>query len=1323
MAFKHKNKIKKNQSHPLKNERKRIKSPTKRTKAIGSLQKNKSIPAKPTEDLNQIIERFLLATKAAQLGIWDWDIRKNLLLWDDMMYKLYGIRKEDFPGAYEAWLNGVHPDDRAQSHLESQSALRGEKKYDTEFRIVWPNGTVRYMKAYGKIIRDINGKPLRMIGVNYDITDRKRTEEALHESEEHYRTLFEKSIEGIGLSKGNKIIDANKALLEIFGYENLEEFKKIPLLDHVAPESRKLIENKLAKGHLDEPSDKRFEYRIVRKDGKKRDLEISIEQMIIGKNALSQSTFRDITERKQAESLLSENQKTINAIVESSKDWIWAINSLGVHTYSNPAVEKILGYNVEEIIGKNSLDHLHQHDKKIVQSMLSECIQRRSGWSNLLLRWRHKNGTYRYLESNAAAILDDQGNLIGFRGVDRDITERKEAEHALKESEEKFRTFAEQSPNMIFINKMGRIVYANAKCEEIIGYTKEEFYSPDFNFLQITAPEYVEILKEFYKRHLKGEEVPPYEYAVISKQNKRIEVIITTKLVPYENEKAILGIITDITERKRAEEALKESEEKYKILFADARQAIFIADVASGILIDCNEAACALVERSREEIIGKHQSFLHPIDELVDGSSPTYRKHISDEVGHLLEDRVITKSGKIKEVEIKGNLVEFKGKKILQGFFIDITERKEAERALRESEIKMRSIFRAAPIGIGLVVNRMIMQANDRLCEMTGYSQEELIGQSARIIYPSDEDFNYVGKEKYRQISESGTGSVETRWRRKDGTIIQILLSSTPLNPDDLSFGVTFTALDMTENKQAERALRESEDRFRRLVESVTDYIYSVKLESGRPVATYHALACVTVTGYTSEEYEANPNLWNQMVYEDDKESVRDHTSKALSGIEVPPLEHRIVHKNGSIRWVRNTPVLLHNDQGVLVAYDGLIADITELKEAEEERNKLQVELIQTHKMQSIGTLAGGIAHDFNNILGIILGYTQLIENYKTDGKKLSDSINAINQAIQRGAALVRQILTFARKTDVAFEMIQITDVVHELFSMLRQTFPKVISLTESFEKNLPYILADRTQIHQALLNLCVNARDAMPNGGVISVEGSLQTLEQVKGRFPAADQSYYICVSVSDTGVGMDEGTRLRAFDPFFTTKPIGKGTGMGLSVVYGIVHTHHGFVDVESELTHGTTFRLYFPVHSMGKDKFDLRKPREPYEIGGTETLLLVEDEELLIEMISIMLESKGYTVYCARDGIKAIDLYREHKDKIDLVLTDMGLPELTGMDEYKKLKEIDQNVKVVFASGFFDPDIKSELLKAGAKGFIQKPYEANDILRIVREVLDKK
>jgi CheY-like chemotaxis protein len=294
---------------------------------------------------------------------------------------------------------------------------------------------------------------------------------------------------------------------------------------------------------------------------------------------------------------------------------------------------------------------------------------------------------------------------------------------------------------------------------------------------------------------------------------------------------------------------------------------------------------------------------------------------------------------------------------------------------------------------------------------------------------------------------------------------------------------------------------------------------------------------------------------------------------------------------------------------------------------------------------------------------------------------------------------------------------------VHELFSMLKQTFPKVISFKENFEKALPCILADRTQIHQALLNLCVNARDAMPNGGIITISGKMEALEQVQIRFPAADQYFYLRVSVSDTGGGMDEATRIRAFDPFFTTKPVGKGTGMGLSVVYGIVHSHHGFVDVESELGKGTAFHLYFPIHEIGRDKTQIHKPIEPYEIGGTETILLVEDEELLIEMVSLMLESKGYTVLCARDGQKAIDLYRENKDKIDLVLTDMGLPELTGIDEFRKLKEINPNLKAVFASGFFDPDVKSELLKAGAKGFIQKPYEADDILRIVREILDKK
>jgi CheY-like chemotaxis protein len=288
---------------------------------------------------------------------------------------------------------------------------------------------------------------------------------------------------------------------------------------------------------------------------------------------------------------------------------------------------------------------------------------------------------------------------------------------------------------------------------------------------------------------------------------------------------------------------------------------------------------------------------------------------------------------------------------------------------------------------------------------------------------------------------------------------------------------------------------------------------------------------------------------------------------------------------------------------------------------------------------------------------------------------------------------------------------------------MLGQTFPKTITFSESIEKSLPFILADRTQIHQALLNLCINSRDAMPQGGSISISAGKQTKEQIYQKFPDAREKEYVCLTVTDTGKGMDEATRQRVYDPFFTTKEKGKGTGLGLSVVYGIVQAHHGFIDVKSDMGRGTTFRLFFPVPVINEQTAVPQQSVESYEIGGTETIMFVEDEELLLQMVSFLLESKGYKVLCARDGLEAVNIFLSHKQEIALVITDMGLPVMTGTDEFKKLREIDPNVKVIFASGFFEPDIKSELQKDGDNGFIQKPYDPNDILRMIRQVLDKK
>jgi two-component system, cell cycle sensor histidine kinase and response regulator CckA len=385
------------------------------------------------------------------------------------------------------------------------------------------------------------------------------------------------------------------------------------------------------------------------------------------------------------------------------------------------------------------------------------------------------------------------------------------------------------------------------------------------------------------------------------------------------------------------------------------------------------------------------------------------------------------------------------------------------------------------------------------------------------------------------------------------------------------------------------------------------------------------------------------------------------------------------------------------------------------------EQKKLQQDLIQSQKLLSIGTMAGGIAHDFNNILAIILGYSSLLHSIKDNPQKFSDGVTAIRQAVDRGAGLVRQILTFARKTDISFEPLSVSELVKELVSMLQQTFPKIITFNTRIEKHLPYIKADHTQIHQALLNLCVNARDAMPHGGEISIAIEKVTGEKLRGQFPSATNPWYISLNVSDTGMGMDEAIRNQIFDPFFTTKEKGKGTGLGLSVVYGIVQAHHGFVNVESTLDRGTTFFLYFPVPQESSAALESHEQAVEQISGGNETLLLVEDETLLLDMVQILLESNGYTVFTAKDGEEAVQVYQQHAYEIALVISDMGLPKLTGVSEFEKMKEINPTVKIIFASGFFEPDMKAALESVGAKGFLQKPYVIDELLSKIRKALD--
>ena len=762
-------------------------------------------------------------------------------------------------------------------------------------------------------------------------------------------------------------------------------------------------------------------------------------------------------------------------------------------------------------------------------------------------------------------------------------------------------------------------------------------------------------------------------------------------------------------ERKQSEEELRESEERYRCLVEVSPDTVAVH--ANGKIVYINPAGIKLLRaHDRSELIDK------PVLDIV---HPDYKELVRQRVmgaieqgkaQPMTEEKFLCLDGTVIDVEVVSVPTIFKGMKAVQVVARNITDRKLVVEVLRHSEEMFRGVISAVPVGIGIVSNREVQWVNDSLLHLIGRQKEEIIKKNARIFYSSDEMYHQVGKQFYDDLREKGRAHIEVDWQHKDGSILNIYLTGGAVDQQDISRGIVFAALDISERKRAEVELKESEERYRRLVEFSPDAI--VVHSEGK--IRYVNPAALTLLGATdASELIGKPFL--DIIHSDYRDSVHQQIITLMKeDLALPLTEQKFIRLDGSIVDVEVAAMpIVYKEKSAMQL---VVRDISEQK-------KLQSQLLQTQKIQSIGTLAGGIAHDFNNILGIILAYSSLLDKSKLTPDKFSVSIIAINQAVQRGAALVRQILTFARKTDILFEPTDIPELIHELFSMLGQTFPKTITFSESIDKSLPFILADRTQIHQALLNLCINSRDAMPQGGSISISAGKQTKEQIYQNFPDAREKEYVCLTVTDTGKGMDEATRQRVYDPFFTTKEKGKGTGLGLSVVYGIVQAHHGFIDVKSDMGRGTTFRLFFPVPVISEQTAVSQQSVESYEIGGTETIMFVEDEELLLQMVSFLLESKGYKVLCARDGLEAVNIFLSHKQEIALVITDMGLPVMTGTDEFKKLREIDPNVKVIFASGFFEPDIKSELQKDGDNGFIQKPYDPNDILRMIRQVLDKK
>jgi len=554
---------------------------------------------------------------------------------------------------------------------------------------------------------------------------------------------------------------------------------------------------------------------------------------------------------------------------------------------------------------------------------------------------------------------------------------------------------------------------------------------------------------------------------------------------------------------------------------------------------------------------------------------------------HPAEHQFATVDGLTVSAEATGTHIEYAGAPAVLSVIRDIGERKQAELALQQSKEQLASVFRIAPTGIGVVVDRKFKQVNVRICEMTGYAEEELVGQSARVLYPTAEDYEYVGREKYRQISARGTGTVETRWQRKDGRILDVLLSSTPLDLDDLSKGVTFTALDITERKKNREALRISHERFLTVMDSIDATIYVADMET-------HEILFMNKNMIES----FGGDMTGQLCWEAFRGSAGPcpHcTNDQLVDNFGQPKDVCIWQGKNPLtsKWYINHDRAIQWTDGRLVRLQ-IATDITDLK-------RMEQQIQQTQKFEAIGTLAGGIAHDFNNLLMGIQGRASLLAVDLESSREDLEHVKAIETYIRQATDLTRQLLGLAKGGKYEVRPTEINDLVDNSAKMFGRT-KKEIRIHTRFQDPSPVVAVDRGQIEQVLLNLYINDWQAMAAGGDLYLATQVVDLDEAFCQPYNIEAGRYVKLSITDTGIGMDEDTRQRIFDPFFTTKKKGRGTGLGLASVYGIINNHDGFIVVTSEVGLGTTFNIHLPLSDQkalpefsGKD--DLIVSTKPY------------------------------------------------------------------------------------------------------------------------------
>ena len=921
---------------------------------------------------------------------------------------------------------------------------------------------------------------------------------------------------------------------------------------------------------------------------------------------------------------------------------------------------------------------------------------------------------------------DDLARRI--RVLEKESSQHKRVEDALGRSEEMLRNIIEHSNEVFYIHDTKHTLsYVSPTSRQVFGYTPEEMR---LKWTELTTdnPMNHKGFKITEKAIRTGKRQGPYLLEAKKKDGRLILIEIDESPLLDADGRVIgiTGAARDVTERQQAEQALKESEDRYRSILSNIEEGYYEVDLAGNFTF-CNRSLCHILGYQKDELLGmsyKKYARKKTADDVYQTFNRVYRTGIS---AKAFDWEIVRGDGTKGFVELSVSLLtDTEGHRVgFRGIVRDVTDRKQTEEELRDSEANYRAIFNAANDAIFIhdLETGEILDVNERMCEMFGYNPEEVCRLTVADLSLGEAPFSQENSVRWiEKAVKEGPQLFEWMAKDKDGRLfwVEVNLKRAVIGKVERLLAVV---RDITDRKHAEEAQRESEEKYRKLYEeskraeelyrslfhTSADAIVTYDL-TGK--ATYINPAFTSIFGWTLEEVEGK-NI--PFLPESEKEATMAGIRRITQdGQAIQGFETKRYTKDGSTVAVSISGSRFNDHNGKPAGMLVILRDTSE-------RKKLEEQLQMAQKMEAVGTLAGGIAHDFNNLLMGIQGNASLMLLNTEANHPHYSKLKHIEQYVESGAELSNQLLGFARGGKYEVKPTNLNHLVKKTCEMFGRT-KKEITIHSKYQEDLSTADVDQVQIEQVLLNLYVNAWQAMPGGGKLYVQTQNVTLNENYGKLFNFVPGDYVKISVTDTGVGMDKATQEKIFDPFFTTKGMGRGTGLGLASAYGIVKNHGGIINVYSEKGEGTTFNIYLPA----SEKTVTEEKEMPERVlKGTETILLVDDEDMIIDVGQRMLTRMGYKVLVAYSGREAIEMMGGSESPSsgpDLIILDLVMPDMGGGETYDNLKKIRPDIKVLLSSGYSVDGKAKEIMERGCNGFIQKPFDMVNLSRKVREVLDQ-